>query len=412
MNALENALEQLQSSAQIANIKPEIINLLQRPEREITVNLPIKMDDGVVKTFTGFRIQHNSALGPYKGGLRFHPQVDIDEVRALALWMVIKCAVAGIPYGGGKGGITVDPKTLSSSELERLSRSFVDKIYKNIGPHVDVPAPDVNTNPQIMAWMVDQYSKLVGQWTPAAFTGKPIELGGSLGREEATGLGGKYILDEIIKNNSSSKNTKIAIQGLGNVSKGLLDSIADDINYSVVALADSKGAIIAETGLNIKEVLAFKKQTGSCINFPDARNATWLEFWAVDCDALVPAALENQITAQNAPTIKANIILELANGPTTPEADQMLVSAGKMIIPDVLANAGGVTVSYFEWVQNLNGDRWTKTRVYQELKLVMTKALEEILAISTEFPNASMRQSAFILALRRIEKGMRLRGIC
>lgn len=412
MNALENALEQLQNSAQIANIKPEIINMLQKPERDITVSMPIKMDDGQVKIFTGFRIQHNCALGPYKGGLRFHPQVDIDEVRALALWMTVKCAVAGIPYGGGKGGITVDPKTLSESELERLSRSFVDKIYKNIGPHVDVPAPDVNTNPKVMAWMVDQYSKLVGQWTPATFTGKPIELGGSLGREEATGLGGKYILDEVIKNNSNSKNTKIAIQGLGNVSQGLLDSIASDINYSVVALADSKGAIIAETGLDIKEVLAFKKQTGSCINFPEARNATWLEFWAVDCDALVPAALENQITAQNAQGIKANIILELANGPTTPEAEKMLISAGKMIIPDVLANAGGVTVSYFEWVQNLSGDHWTKTRVYQELKLVMIKSLEEVLAISTEFPNASMRQSAFILALRRIEKAMRLRGIC
>ncbi|KKQ89316.1 MAG: Glutamate dehydrogenase [Berkelbacteria bacterium GW2011_GWA2_38_9] len=410
MNALENALEQLQSSAQIANIKPEIINMLQKPEREITVNLPIQMDDGQVKIFTGFRIQHNSALGPYKGGLRFHPQVDIDEVRALALWMAIKCAVAGIPYGGGKGGITIDPKTLSESELEKLSRTFVDKIYKYIGPHVDVPAPDVNTNPTIMAWMVDEYSKLAGKWSPATFTGKPIELGGSLGREEATGLGGKYILDEIIKNNSGSKNTKIAIQGLGNVSKGLLDSIASDINYSVVALADSKGVIIAETGMDIKEVLAFKKQTGSCVNFPGARNATLAEFWTVDCDVLVPAALENQITAENAPTIKANIILELANGPTTPEAEKMLVSSGKMIVPDVLANAGGVTVSYFEWVQNLNGDRWTKTRVYQELKLVMTKALEEVLAVSSEFPNASMRQSAFILALRRIEKAMRLRG--
>ncbi len=410
MNALENALEQLQSSAQIANIKPEIINMLQKPEREITVNLPIQMDDGQVKIFTGFRIQHNSALGPYKGGLRFHPQVDIDEVRALALWMAIKCAVAGIPYGGGKGGITIDPKTLSESELEKLSRTFVDKIYKYIGPHVDVPAPDVNTNPTIMAWMVDEYSKLAGKWSPATFTGKPIELGGSLGREEATGLGGKYILDEIIKNNSGAKNTKIAIQGLGNVSKGLLDSIANDINYSVVALADSKGVIIAETGMDIKEVLAFKKQTGSCVNFPGARNATLAEFWTVDCDVLVPAALENQITAENAPTIKANIILELANGPTTPEAEKMLVSSGKMIVPDVLANAGGVTVSYFEWVQNLNGDRWTKTRVYQELKLVMTKALEEVLAVSSEFPNASMRQSAFILALRRIEKAMRLRG--
>ena len=410
MNALENALEQLQSSAQIANIKPEIINMLQKPEREITVNLPIQMDDGQVKIFTGFRIQHNSALGPYKGGLRFHPQVDIDEVRALALWMAIKCAVAGIPYGGGKGGITIDPKTLSESELEKLSRTFVDKIYKYIGPHVDVPAPDVNTNPTIMAWMVDEYSKLAGKWSPATFTGKPIELGGSLGREEATGLGGKYILDEIIKNNSGAKNTKIAIQGLGNVSKGLLDSIANDINYSVVALADSKGVIIAETGMDIKEVLAFKKQTGSCVNFPGARNATLAEFWTVDCDVLVPAALENQITAENAPTIKANIILELANGPTTPEAEKMLVSSGKMIVPDVLANAGGVTVSYFEWVQNLNGDRWTKTRVYQELKLVMTKALEEVVAVSSEFPNASMRQSAFILALRRIEKAMRLRG--
>ena len=410
MSLFENTLAQIKQASEIMKLNPTVEKILSNPHRILEVTFPVKMDNGQVEIFKGFRVQHNNARGPYKGGIRFHPQVDMGEVMALSTWMTIKCAVADIPLGGGKGGVIVDPKKLSVSELERLSRAYIRAISRIVGPDEDVPAPDVYTTPQIMAWMVDEYSKLAGKWSPATFTGKPIELGGSLGREEATGLGGKYILDEIIKNNSGAKNTKIAIQGLGNVSKGLLDSIANDINYSVVALADSKGVIIAETGMDIKEVLAFKKQTGSCVNFPGARNATLAEFWTVDCDVLVPAALENQITAENAPTIKANIILELANGPTTPEAEKMLVSSGKMIVPDVLANAGGVTVSYFEWVQNLNGDRWTKTRVYQELKLVMTKALEEVLAVSSEFPNASMRQSAFILALRRIEKAMRLRG--
>lgn len=408
MNILENALKQLRQSAQVAEIKPDIINILQKAEREISVNVSLIMDDGTTKVFSGFRIQHNSALGPYKGGLRFHPQVDIDEVRALALWMTIKCAVVGIPYGGGKGGITVDPKALSKSELERLSRCFVDKIYQNIGPGADVPAPDVGTTPQIMAWMVDEYSRLAGSWTPAAFTGKPIELGGSFGREEATGLGGKYILDEISKDHS--KPLKIAVLGLGNVSQGLLDAIQNDINYSLIALADSKGAIIAETGINIQDILNHKKQTSSCVDFPGARTVPMSDFWSATCDVLVPAALENQLTVDNAALIKAGVILELANGPTTSDAEKILLDNGKMIIPDVLANAGGVTVSYFEWTQNLSGYAWTKEKVYEELKSIMNKALSEVLAVSSELNLASLRQSAFVLALRRIKKAFRLRG--
>lgn len=407
MTALDNAYRQLEESGRLAKINPKTLEILKNPEKEITVSLPLAMNDHSLKIFQGFRIQHNSARGPYKGGLRFHPQVDIDEIRALALWMTVKCAVADLPYGGGKGGIAVDPKRLAVDELERLARLFVQKIFVDIGPHVDIPAPDVNTNPQIIAWMVDEYSKITGKKSAAAFTGKPLNLGGSLGREEATGLGGKYLLDRLRQEFATTAHPMtLAILGVGNVASGLLSAIASDDRYRLIGLADSKGYISTEDGLDITKVLEYKKTTGSVVGFPSASQITAADFWSLDVDCLVPAALENQIDRKNAPDIKADYILELANGPTTAEAEQLLLKGGKTIIPDVLANIGGVVVSFFEWQQNLSDKRWSKERVYGELKKVITRSFQNVQALSRTLETKDLRQAAFALALKRIEQAI------
>lgn len=406
MNTFEIALSQIEQVGLLGKIKKEVIELVKKPEKEIHINFPIKLDDGSVIMLSAFRIQHNSLRGPYKGGLRFHPQVDAAEVNALALWMTIKCAVVNIPYGGAKGGITINPKDFSEREIETISRIFVKNIYQNIGPKSDIPAPDVNTNPKIMAFMVDEYSKQVGRWSPAAFTGKPIELGGSQGREEATGLGGKYILNEIIDKKliNFDKPLRLMIQGFGNVSMGFLISIVDDNRYVLVGLADSKGAIYNDSGIDVQSALKFKRETGSIYNYPDAEQVSMLEFWSKDVDVLVPAALENQITLENVDDIKAKVILELANGPTSPEAEKKLLDRKVLIVPDVLANAGGVIVSYFEWRQNLDNEKWDKEKVYAELSSVMKESFDGVLAASTELKAASLRLAAYYLALKRIEK--------
>lgn len=400
MNPFVNALWQLRQAARISQIKPKTLKILEKAEREINLNLPLRMDNGELKIFQGFRVQHNSARGPYKGGLRFHPEVNLDEVRALALWMTIKCAVVDLPYGGGKGGISVNPKELSDQELERLSQLFARQLFPNIGPKTDIPAPDVNTNPRIMSIMAKEYNRLAGQELPATFTGKPLAEGGSEGRVEATGLGGKYILDVITKD--WPKPVRLVIQGVGNVSQGLLDSVKLDQSYQIVGLSDSKGAITSEK-LDIEAVLAYKKETGSVINFPGSQNVSQTEFWQIENDCLVPAALENQITEKNYSQLKTKAILELANGPTTPKAEEELIAQGIEIIPDVLANAGGVTVSYFEWLQNLNNEHWSRDKVNQELKLTMEKALENVFKVAKEHQIKNLRQAAFILAMRRIE---------
>ncbi|HDG61582.1 MAG TPA: Glu/Leu/Phe/Val dehydrogenase, partial [Thermotoga sp.] len=352
-NPYEIFLEQLERASKVLKLKGDIVEMLKHPERVIEVSIPVKMDDGSIKVFTGWRSQHNTALGPTKGGIRYHWNVTKEEVMALSAWMTFKNAVMNLPYGGGKGGIRVNPKEMSEGEVERLSRTYIQRIYKYIGPEEDIPAPDVYTNPQIMAWMMDEYSKLVGKFSPGVITGKPLIVGGSKGRKTATARGGFFVLREALKvRGERFEDMKAAIQGFGNAGSNAAIYLYE-AGVKVVAVSDSKGGIFKEDGLPIPDVVKHKKETRSVIDFPGARNITNEELLELNVDILVPAALEDVITEENAPRVKARYILELANGPTTPEADEILTSKGVMILPDILANAGGVTVSYFEWVQNL-----------------------------------------------------------
>src|SRR3989344_5572503 len=356
-NPFENALRQLQGAARVGEFPGDLIEKLSRAEKEITVTIPVRMDDGTLRFFEGYRVQHCNWRGPYKGGIRFHPDADIDEVRALALWMTMKTAVSNIPMGGGKGGVVVDPKAVSASELERLSRGCVRALWRDIGPQVDVPAPDVNTTPEIMAWMSDEYTKLSGDQTGATFTGKPVGQGGSEGRGTATGLGGFYVFDAVRERAGIEEGARIAIQGMGNVG-GHAAEIFTAHGYKVVAMSDSKGGIYKEDGLDPKAVEKYKEEHRSLAGFPDAKEISNAELLELSVDVLVPAALENQITAENASRVSAKLILELANGPTTPEADEILHQRGIAVVPDILANAGGVIVSTLEWEQNLANEQW------------------------------------------------------
>src|SRR3989339_229846 len=403
-NPFENAMTQLNKVAKIKNFSDEFIAHLHEPNKIKKILIPIKMDDGSEKAFEGYRVQYNDALGPYKGGIRYHPLTEINEVKALAFWMTLKCAVADIPMGGGKGGITVDPKNLSKGELERLSRGWVRGLSDILGPHKDVPAPDVNTTPEIMAWMADEYAKITGDKTGATFTGKPINVGGSLGRENATGLGGFYVFNSLREQIKLPKKCTIAIQGFGNVG-GHAARIFTENGHTVIAVSDSKSAIFKKDGLDLKKVEAHKKKTGGLKNFEGAKNITNEELLELPCDLLVPAAFENVITDANASKIKAKAILELANGPLTPEADEILFKKNIPVIPDILANSGGVTVSYFEWEQNLKQEHWTEKEVFKKLKQKMEKASKEMLEKAKEY-KTSLRMGAFILALERIEKKM------
>jgi glutamate dehydrogenase len=409
INPFKSAMQQLANAAEAASLDPQTVNLLKQPKRVLSVSIPVKMDNGEVKVFQGFRVQYNDARGPFKGGLRFHPQVDMDEVKALAFWMSIKNAVVGVPYGGGKGGIIVDPKKLSKGELERLSRKFIDLIYKDIGPHVDVPAPDVNTTPEIMAWMVDEYSKLVGSFQPAVITGKPLSMGGSQGREEATGFGGVEVLKFAAKEMKLKKGATVAVQGFGNVGS-FFAQLAIEAGFTVVAVSDSKGAIYNPKGLDIKKLEEYKKQTGSLSGFPETKNLTNEKLLELPVDILVPAALENQIHEGNARRVKARLIVEMANGPTTPEADKILHKKGAWVIPDVLANSGGVATSYLEWTQNLSGFYWSKKEVLGKLTEYMTEAFAGVLKTREKY-NTDFRNAAFIVAVQRIAQSMNDRGI-
>ncbi len=388
------------------------INLLKTPQKVHKKMLKVKMDNGKLRTFQAFRSQHNDARGPYKGGIRFHPNVSEDEVKALSTWMSIKCAVAGIPYGGAKGGVIVDPKSLSETELYRLSIEYAKFLAPNIGPWKDVPAPDVNTGEREMAWMLECYENRIGIHAPATFTGKPIALGGSLGRTEATGLGGFYVLKSYSKLiGSVPVRTTLAVQGFGNVGMWF-SKFAYAAKYKVVALSDSSGGIYDPKGFDVGKIIKLK-ETGSSFKEISAKARykfiTNDELLALRVDILVPAALENAVSEKNTGTISAKVILEMANGPTTPEAEEILLKKGIDILPDVLCNAGGVTVSYFEWVQNLHGYSWSKDKVFKDLKEIMDDSFNQIAKIKKE-KKLSFRQAAYVLALKRIIDAMLLRG--
>ena len=398
---LKTAQELIEKTGQKLNLTQEEIDFIIQPDRVIEVKVPVKMDNGVIKTFVGYRSQHNNVLGPYKGGIRFHQNVSREEVIALSTLMTLKCAANNLPLGGGKGGVIVNPKGLSEGELERLSRTYAQKIAPFIGEDVDVPAPDVNTDGKIMMWMLDEYEKTIGKKSPATFTGKPVESGGSLGRTEATGRGGVIVMENLLKALNKDYQT-IAVQGFGNVGY-YFAQIAYEKGYRIIALSDSKGGIYNENGLNPEEVMKVKEETGSVINFKDGKVISNEELLELPVDVLVPAALENVITKDNASKIQAKVIIEMANGPITEEAYPILESKGIISAPDILANGGGVIVSYFEWLQNKKNEKWSEDEVNQKLEEQLTTAFNEIYNISKEF-NTDLKEAAFISALKKITK--------
>ena len=409
MSVFANALKQLKQAASYAKIPSAIIEQLKKPERILQFSFPVTMDNSEVRVFEGYRVQYSSARGPYKGGLRYHPQTNLDEVKALAFWMAVKCAVVGIPLGGAKGGITVDPKKLSEAELEKLTRAFTRKLAPFIGPEQDVPAPDVNTTPQIMAWVRDEYERVVGKKVPGVVTGKPLNFGGSQGRTPATAQGGMYVLEELIgKLKLKTKQITVAVQGMGNVG-GIMAQLLHQAGYHVVAMSDSKGGIYNPKGLDVPAVERFKKQTGSLKNFPGAKPVTNAQLLELPVTILIPAALENQITGKNAGRIKAKVVFELANGPTTPEADVKLAKRKIIIVPDVLANAGGVTVSYFELVQNIQQYYWNEGEVIAKLKPIMVTAFRQIWQRAEQL-KVPLRTAAYVIALERIGQAIEARG--
>ncbi len=411
LNPFKIAQRQLDKAAKIMKLDPAIHAILREPMRIYEVNIPVKMDDGSVKIFKGFRVHHNDARGPVKGGIRFHPDETLDTVKALSMWMTWKTSVVNVPYGGAKGGIIVDPEKLSKGELERLSREYIRAIARFIGPEKDIPAPDVNTNPQIMAWMVDEYSKIVGYNAFGVITGKPLEIGGSQGRTEATARGGAYVLREAAKKiNLDLSKARVAIQGNGNVGGYAHKVIAEMFGSKVVAISDVNGGIYNENGIDYYAIQEYKaKNKGTISGFPGAKAITNKELLELNVDVLIPAAIENQITGENADKIKAKIVLELANGPCTPEADEILFKKGILQVPDILANAGGVTVSYFEWVQNINGYYWTEEEVYQRLDQWMTKAFWDTVKMADNY-KVEPRMGAYIVAVKRVADAIKVRG--
>ncbi len=404
LSTFENALKQLENAFALSRISEKTRLRLQNPQRIIQTTFPVRMDDGKERIFYGYRVQYNNARGPFKGGIRYHPKVDLDEVKSLAFWMAIKCAVANIPYGGGKGGVEVDPKQLSKGELERMSRAFIRSIADAIGPDKDIPAPDVNTTPEIMDWMEDEYSKITGDSSGAVITGKSVSNGGHEGREDATARGGFFVLQEAAKALGIPANATVAIQGFGNAGY-YMARFLHDAGYRVVAVSDSKGGIYNEKGLDINAVKQLK-DSGKSVQDYEGKKISNEDVLELPVDVLVPAALENQITEENAGRIKTKIILELANGPTTPQAEEILSKKGITVVPDVLANAGGVTGSYFEWKQNKERTKWTLEKYRAELEKTMRTEFNEVLRFSKEH-KCIMRTAAYALALQRIEKAMR-----
>ncbi len=412
IDPFEVVVAQLERAAEYMEISDEALEFLKRPMRILEVTVPVKMDDGSVKVFPGFRVQYNWALGPTKGGIRFHPEETLSTVKALAAWMTWKTSVMGLPYGGGKGGVVVNPKKLSRRELENLSRSYIRAIYEVISPYTDIPAPDVYTNPQIMAWMLDEYEWISRRRDPSfgVITGKPLSIGGSVGRIDATSRGAVYTIREAAKRlGMELKSATIAIQGYGNAGYYLAKLAPEILGMKVVAVSDSKGGIYMPEGIDADKVLEWKRETGSVKDFPGATNITNEELLELEVDVLAPAAIENVITGENADKVKAKLVAEVANGPVTPEADKILFEKGVFQIPDFLCNAGGVTVSYFEWVQNINGFYWDEETVYSRLDMMMTRAFNKVYEKHQE-KKIHMRDAAYVVAVERVYRAMLDRG--
>ncbi len=404
------AQRQLDRAAKILKLAPGVHAVLREPSREMHVSIPVRMDDGSTRVFKGFRVQYNDARGPTKGGIRFHPDETIDTVRALAAWMTWKTAVVDIPLGGGKGGIICNPKQLSMGELERLSRGYIQQIGRILGPEQDVPAPDVYTTPQVMAWMVDEFSKQRGYNSPGVITGKPIPLGGSAGRGDATARGAVYTVREASKHlGLDPKTSRVAIQGFGNAGSFAATLSQELLGSKIVAVSDSRGGVHNEEGLDPAALIAHKRETGSVTGFPGTKPVSNNELLELDVDVLWPSALENAITGENADRVRAKIVAEAANGPTTPEADDILFKKDIFVIPDFLCNAGGVTVSYFEWVQNITGDYWDEDVVHARLDRKMTKAFHDVLEVSADH-KVDMRTGAYLVSVARVAEAMKLRG--
>jgi len=410
INPYEICVKQFNKVADKLELEPGIREFLIKPKRQLIVSVPAEMDDGSYKVFDGYRVQHNIARGPAKGGIRYHQNVTLDEVKALATWMTWKCAVVNVPFGGAKGGITCDPTKMSAREIERLTRRYTAEISIIIGPEKDIPAPDVNTNAQTMSWIMDTYSVLKGYSVPGVVTGKPLFIGGSLGRDAATGRGVMYVIEEAAKHlGMQLQNAEVVVQGFGNVGSNAA-ILLEEKGCKIIGICDVYGAVYNKKGIDIKKAVDFVRSTGKIVDLPDTEPIDPAEFLTLECDILVPAALEGQITKENADQIKAKIVAEGANGPTTPEADEILFDKSIFVIPDILANAGGVTVSYFEWVQDLMAHYWTEEEVNNKLEKIMKDAFKQVYD-SASAQKISMRDAAYMLAVARVAEATRIRGI-
>ena len=411
INPFDMALEQLDEAAKLVKLDKGLHQVLAHPKRVLIVSIPTKMDSGEIQVFTGFRSQHNDARGPYKGGIRYHPQVTIDEVKALSMWMTWKCAIADIPYGGGKGGIICDPKRMSEGELERMTRRYAYGIADIIGPRTDIPAPDVYTGGKEMAWIMDTYSALKGNYgQPEIITGKPLQIGGSLGRAEATGRGLSFTVREAAERLKINMHTAtVAVQGFGNAGQ-YAAQLLEEQGAKVVAVSDSSGGIYNQSGIQIGALRKHKEAKGTVVGFTEGKSISNSEVLETDCTILIPAALENQITRKNASKISAEIVAEAANGPTTTEADDILYKNKILVIPDVLANGGGVTVSYFEWLQNLRREYWSENQVNEKLDKNMTRAFSDVYSAHEKY-QVNMRKASTLLAVNRVVEAIKIRGL-
>jgi glutamate dehydrogenase len=413
-NPLESAQLQVKHACDTLGLEPAVYELLKEPQRVIEILITVRMDDGSVKVFKGYRALHNNAVGPGKGGIRFHPGVNIDEVKALSIWMTFKCGVTGIPYGGAKGGVIVDPSKLSQAELERLSRGYIQGLYKYLGEKIDIPAPDVGTNVQVMAWMADEYCKLTGSYALGVLTGKPVQWGGSLGRNEATGFGVAVTAREAAaKLGINLRGAKVAVQGFGNVGRYTVKNFIR-LGGKVVAVAEWEPkngtyAIYNEEGFSFEELESYWMQNANLLDFPGSKALALDKFWELDVDVMVPAALENAVDVRQAEAIRAKLVVEAANGPVTPAADAVLARRCITVTPDILSNAGGVTVSYFEWVQNLGGYAWTEAEIEKREEEAMVKAFDAIWKIKEQY-NCTMREAAYLVSVKKVAEVMKLRG--